>query len=257
MTLWTPAQLSSSDMSLWLDGSDAATLFDAVSGGSAVAENGAIARWQDKSGNSNHATQSTSGFRPLRVSGGVRFDGTDDRMTLATGFTGTDYAFFGVLKKRLSGNAMFVLANGSGAGGGYVYADFSDGNIYFTNGTTFRQTTGSGNNLNTVIVSQDDHLHRDGISIALTSGVNSGTTINTVGARPGSSAFANADFYELILGPQSLIRWAFYFEGYFAHKYNLTANLPSSHPYKTNAPTVGSGGTAGFTGLSGVGRLGT
>lgn len=243
MTLWTPAQLSSSDMSLWLDGSDATTLFDAVSGGSAVAENGAIARWQDKSGNNNHATQSTLGFRPLRVDGGVRFDGTDDRMTLTTGLTGTDYAFFGVLKKRLSGNAMFVLANGTGSGGGYVYVDFSDGNIYFTNGTTFRQTTGSGNNLTTVIVSHDHYLHRNGSSVTLTTGLNSGTTINTVGARPGSSAFANADFYELIFGPQSMIRWAYYFEGYLAHKYSLTANLPSGHPYKTNAPTVG-GGTA-------------
>ena len=26
-------------------------------------------------------------------------------------------------------------------------------------------------------------------------------------------------------------------EGYLAHKHGLTANLPSTHPYKTNAPT--------------------
>ena len=25
-------------------------------------------------------------------------------------------------------------------------------------------------------------------------------------------------------------------EGYFAHKWGLTNNLPSSHPYKNNAP---------------------
>lgn len=256
MTLWTPAQLTSADMSLWLDGSDAATLFDAVSGGSAVAENGAIARWQDKSGNSNHATQSTSGFRPLRVAGGVRFDGTDDRMSLTSNLTSTDYAFFGVLKKRLSGNAMFVLAN-SAATAGYVYTDFSDGNIYFTNGVIGRSTSGSGNNLSTVIVSHDNFLHRNGTSLSLTSAANTGATINMVGARPSTSSYANADFYELIFGPQSLIRWAFWFEGYFAHKYGLTANLPLGHPYKTNAPTVGSGGTSGFTGLSGVGRLGT
>lgn len=239
MAAWTPAQLSSSEMYLWLDGSDAATLFDAVSGGSSVAENGAIARWQDKSGNNNHATQSTLGFRPMRVSGGVRFDGTDDRMTLTTNLTGTDYAFFGVVKKRASGNAMFVLANGTGSGGGYVYADFSDGNLYFTNDTTFRQATGHGNNLSTVIVSQDLLLYRNGTIVSTTSGTNSNTAINTVGARPSSSHFANADFYELIFGHISLARLAYPFEGYFAHKYGLTANLPSSHPYKSAPPTVG------------------
>ena len=26
-------------------------------------------------------------------------------------------------------------------------------------------------------------------------------------------------------------------EGYLAHKHGLTGNLPSAHPYKTNAPT--------------------
>lgn len=51
---------------LWLDGSDASTLYDATSGGSLVAADGAVARWQDKSGNNRHFTQSTSGVRPLR-----------------------------------------------------------------------------------------------------------------------------------------------------------------------------------------------
>jgi hypothetical protein len=53
-------------LALWLDASDASTLYDATSGGSLVAADGAVARWEDKSGNSRHATQTTSGLRPLR-----------------------------------------------------------------------------------------------------------------------------------------------------------------------------------------------
>lgn len=79
---------------LWLDASDASTLYDAISGGSLVAPDGAVARWEDKSGNSRHATQATSGNRPLRKVSiqnsldVLRFDGTNDY--LATGnFSGS------------------------------------------------------------------------------------------------------------------------------------------------------------------------
>jgi hypothetical protein len=69
---------------LWLDASDAGTLWNATTGGSLVAPGGHIARWEDKSGNARHATQGTSGQQPTRqtaVRNGrdvVRFDGTND-----------------------------------------------------------------------------------------------------------------------------------------------------------------------------------
>jgi len=53
-------------LQLWLDASDGQTLFDATTGGSLVAADGAVARWEDKSGNGRHATQSTAGSRPTR-----------------------------------------------------------------------------------------------------------------------------------------------------------------------------------------------
>lgn len=59
-----------------------AGLYDATSGGATVAEGGAVARWEDQSGNANHRTQGTSGSRPtLRISSGyVEFDGSDDHL---------------------------------------------------------------------------------------------------------------------------------------------------------------------------------
>jgi hypothetical protein len=259
MTDWTPSELTSADMLLWLDGLDAGTMFDAVSGGSAVALNAAIARWQDKSGNANHATQSTVLSRPLRVTGGVRFDGSNDSLTLAASLTATDYVFFGVVQKRASGNAMFVLAPGSGVGGGYPYTDFSDGSVYFTNSTTFSVATGAGNNLNKLIVANSTTLYRNGTFTAVTTSGSTGTTLNTVGARPGTSHFANADFSELIWGPVArLNRHAVVIEGYLAHRHGLASSLPVGHPFKAAAPVVGgTSGTSGFTGLSGVGVLGT
>lgn len=52
---------------VWLDGADSATLFNATTGGSLPANNGGIGRWEDKSGNGNHATQGTASQRPLRL----------------------------------------------------------------------------------------------------------------------------------------------------------------------------------------------
>lgn len=81
-----------SGLQLWLDASDASTLFDATTGGSLVAADGGVARWQDKSGNARHATQGTAGSRPTRKTGiknglaVLRFDGSNDVMNLPTSF---------------------------------------------------------------------------------------------------------------------------------------------------------------------------
>jgi len=96
---WVPVNLrrtvlqfsptSISGLQLWLDASDASTLFDATTGGSLVAADGAVARWEDKSGNNRHATQATSANRPVRkttIQNGydiLRFDGSNDYIQTA------------------------------------------------------------------------------------------------------------------------------------------------------------------------------
>lgn len=54
------------NLGLWLDASDSSTLYNATTGGSLVAADGTVARWEDKSGNARHATQGTSTLRPTR-----------------------------------------------------------------------------------------------------------------------------------------------------------------------------------------------
>ena len=81
-------------LQLWLDASDASTLYDATTGGSLVAADGGVARWEDKSGNARHATQGTSANRPARktaIQGGLdvlRFDGSNDRLDISSAILG-------------------------------------------------------------------------------------------------------------------------------------------------------------------------
>lgn len=80
----------SSALQLWLDAADTSKLYDATSSGSLVPADGAVARWEDKSGNARHFTQSTSSYRPIRKAIGqnglstIRFDGSNDYMSCAS-----------------------------------------------------------------------------------------------------------------------------------------------------------------------------
>jgi hypothetical protein len=106
-----------SGLLMWLDASDASTLYDATSGGSLVSANGAIARWEDKSGNARHALQSSSSQRPLRKSGiiggkdVVRFDGSNDILNLNN-----------TVRWWPTGTLIAVLGNVTAATGPYWYA---------------------------------------------------------------------------------------------------------------------------------------
>lgn len=74
----------------WWDASDSSTLFDATTGGSLVAAAGTVGRWQDKSGNARHATQSDANSRPVRSVAAFNgrdaldFDGANDFLGLSS-----------------------------------------------------------------------------------------------------------------------------------------------------------------------------
>lgn len=89
---WTPDSVAG--LQLWLDASDAGTLFQNSGGTGAVTSDGdPVGYWGDKSGNARHVTQATSGRRPLyKPSGldtgkaGLLFDDVDDFLS-RTGIT--------------------------------------------------------------------------------------------------------------------------------------------------------------------------
>jgi len=87
--LINPHRFSSADfytenLELWFDASDASTLFDSTVGGSTPADGADVKRWEDKSGNANHATQDTANNCPHRSVSEensldcIEFDGAND-----------------------------------------------------------------------------------------------------------------------------------------------------------------------------------
>jgi hypothetical protein len=121
---FTPASLPG--LNLWLDASDASTLYDATTGGSLVAANGEVARWEDKSGQSNHVTQSSSSLRPILKSAqinsldAIQFDGSNDILTTNATVTGSQSRTVIVVAKRTNNTDIGTVAtfgNTGNAGG--------------------------------------------------------------------------------------------------------------------------------------------
>lgn len=81
-----PSLPITANLALRLDASNFSSMYDATSGGSVVVDGGTVARWEDQSGNSRHATQGTSNNRPVFRKyfgdiGGVYFDGSNDSLS--------------------------------------------------------------------------------------------------------------------------------------------------------------------------------
>jgi hypothetical protein len=194
---------------LWLDAADSATLFDATSGGSLPAINGLVARWEDKSGNDRHFTQSSSGAQPTRILGGVQFDGASDRMTLASNvITDTQLSVFVVIAKlsvasgyvtpiRLSRFQLLARTPTSDEWGVWQAAEVLSGD-----------TLGSTNSLLTIL--QDTPtaitLATNGVGSIQTNGVNfpQDASPNSIGASSDGSQLFDGSISEVLVFPHIL-----------------------------------------------------
>jgi len=125
----------------WWDATDASTLFDAATGGSLVANDGDVGRWEDKSGNGRHFEQGTAANRPLRkpasINGrhGVYFDGNNDRLTIPS-----SEATFNFLHNATGGHVFIVFEPDAGQGDGkfLLTNNTSNGSVSSQTGTYFR-----------------------------------------------------------------------------------------------------------------------
>ena len=106
---------------LALDASIPSSLYDATSGGSQVAADGAIARWEDQSGSGAHVTHATGANRPQRklaIQGGgdvVRFDGANDFLerTPTTGVDPNTQFIVGIRRGSQTGYRVMVSYGGT------------------------------------------------------------------------------------------------------------------------------------------------
>lgn len=215
--------------SLWLDASDSATLWDATSGGNAVAADGSVARWDDKSGNGLAATQSTSGARPLRKTGiqngrdVLRFDGSNDCLQVSS-------------IALASHCTVFVVSSSTRTGANYKWymehsADVNSNDGMFFGGTNgpawaIRRTTtdsgspadnvdwiGNGWVLATLHYNGQGSIYKNASLVSrraaqnaansLTSSANTTKAIN-IASRNQSSLFLNGDIGEIIIYSRAL-----------------------------------------------------
>ena len=160
---------------LWLDASDASTLYTDSGLTTLVAADGdPVGGWQDKSGNSRHATQASGTNKPLYKTGVknsksiLRFDGVNDALAIASSTAyfkflhATEGSFFIVFRTNPSvsnPNTIYTFidnnALGTYVGSSFSYDDrsangFNDilannGGIY----TSFNFLTQTANNLAT------------------------------------------------------------------------------------------------------------
>jgi hypothetical protein len=254
---WTPSAITTL---LWLDAGDTTKLFDATTGGSLPADNGQVARIEDKSGNNYHGTQSTSEARPLRLSSGLNslstlsFDGTDDALRISTATVATlfnaSYKLYVVFKATSSTNNSFSYDNDAiaGASGGYWSTGVrSSGNVYVGNYTTSDFRIDAAYTQNTWAIAQSERVSGDyGVQ------VNFGTKTTSTRAAPGAT-FGAIDIFrnlannayclqgelaEIVVVESATTDIEDRINGYLAHKWGLTSLLPSGHPYKTTPPTL-------------------
>ena len=250
-------------LSLWLDASDSSTLFDATTGGSAVAADGAVARWEDKSGNRLHVAQPTANNRPLRRTSqfngrdALEFDGSNDSFAfssstlLVAGSIASNhtYSMFAVANADAVGTnnanswtndaiwgeggslaSLFLRSNNTV--GAYNY-DGSDDNA------TASYTAGALAMFGSELSGGSIRIRVNGGSeTATASGTNTGMQAFNLG-RQGNTDTTTFDgrIAEIIFFRQALnAGQRQVIEGYLAHKWGLVNDLPATHPYKNVVP---------------------
>lgn len=266
MPLWTPTKITTS---LWLDGSDSSTLYDAVSGGSLVAANGAIARWEDKSGNTRHVTQSTAGARPARKTSvqnsldAVLFDGGDYLENTSSSPIPTDAKTIVCIVKSSDAVGGTIINNtrSSPSSTRWVSRLLKIGSNFIAGDTTTVNVTTS-TDFSTAMQSAFLATWTQTSSTRATNFWTNGTSRSasgTVAAESSTTGFRigvlvsavpafiqywNGHMMEIVcMNEEASTDTRQKIEGYLAHKWGTTSSLDAGHPYKSVAPTMPGGGS--------------
>ncbi len=249
-TIWNPSMIQTA---LWLDAADASTV---------TASSGLVDQWRDKSGNARHASGTTTA-RPTYASvtlngkNTLTFDGTDDRLvtsgvSLHTGL----YSAFAVARAATANSVLIICSQDRSTSnpdrnGQYIRTNSATPeSVAFNNaGSAFTATASSTvTNWNSYSAIRESALitlyanGNAGTGTAITGTATSNSNPMTIGARESNAGtfnnFWSGDMAEVIfLGSVATTDTRQRVEGYLAHKWGLTANLPAGHPYKTVGPT--------------------
>lgn len=238
---WTPAQITTE---LWFDADDAST----------ITLNGSnVSQWDDKSGNGRHATQGVAAQQPVYTENAINgnpsltFANTAKSLLMASSVFTTNPKVFIVLKSTTGSQAQVPLRlQGSINEFLFVLNATSSNQVYFTRrGLEQRPVTHTVTN--TTIYFADlfptsigDYYINGTLATKQNNIGNAGGNANTnvIGADAGNANRFQGDLAECIVLSSIDTDTRQLIEGYLAHKWGLTSNLPADHPYKNSAPTV-------------------
>ena len=238
--LWTPANIQTS---LWLDAAIGVTL---------DSDNN-VSEWSDKSGNNRHATQETAGRRPWHITKElngkpvVRFNRDDNHAMIGSFIVSSQPTMLFIVGSNnsiSSGGAnesqrmWFRSGNQSIA----TYHD-SPNDIFIWGGSAALQSGVFGvishSILSACFDGNDSCIKINAVKeVAGNPGSGSTEDSYSIGHHAGVDArFLDGDIAEVLFFTTMPSSYdVLKIEGYLAHKWGLTGNLPSGHPYKDSAP---------------------
>lgn len=264
---WFPSDLAS--LVAWYDADDASTLYDATSGGNLVTSHDAqVKRWEDKSGNGHHATQSNANGPKIQTTSGtldskpvmkfveasssfltvadaaalrtypigvlvvVRTSQTESNNGVVGKWGDPGHRDWGLLHSAVSpgGKGLAVLRNSADSAtiSAQSTGDVADGAARLL-GAVFDPPSG------------DVDLFINGTLDGTTSATSSNGA-STVSLAIGSYSSVNStlgftgDIAEVVIWNSASVSDRENVEGYLAWKWGLEGNLPSGHPYENAAP---------------------
>jgi hypothetical protein len=240
--LWTPADITTA---LWLDAADAGTITES---------GGAVSEWRDKSGNARHFLQSTALDQPTystsswNGSPAVLFN--QSFLSPATDITANGQSWYFVTQR--TGGPLTSSVMGAQATSFIPIASsgsVNDVRVFRINNTDnpsslsafINGTLVKNKNAQPTIDRNDIYNALANKLILETCGIlNFGAVPELGRAISGySSFFLVGMIAEVVVSSNdSSTSERQLIEGYLAHKWGLTANLPNDHPYKTAAPTL-------------------
>ena len=244
--LWTPALAGPA---LWLDAADLSTI---------TTTSGTVSESRDKSGFGRHVAQASDGRRPALTVAGLNalnvltFDGVNDSLANAAYAFPTVYSIYAVGRSSATSYSRLLSVSGGGDSYGFVgtgpagsqYATFFGSGISWNDvlANTPNQSIASTSILGVVKGNAVGGAipYVNGIAQDAKNGTTVATTGFVLGAAPANVQYWNGIIAEIILIPAlSDDPQRQRIEGYLAHKWGLTANLPASHPYRNRPPLTG------------------
>ena len=237
--LWEPAELGSS-LALWLDADDASTI---------TLNGSTVSQWEDKSGNSRHASQAVAANQPAYTAAGLNSRNVVTHT--ASKYLIIPDVYFPYQSAFVLYSDTSTLQYTTALGGRYNGTNSSyhgDGTVtkLFSTQYTSPETLNGSNFANGVSIGNGQTTPRPAtptiFSFIATSQFDTNRRLQTIGtdASIRDSRTINGLIAEVvILEAAASTANRQKLEGYLAWKWGLVVNLPADHPYKFIPPLPG------------------